>query len=154
MDELSDKISSLLNSPEGLEKVRAVAGMLSSGGLGALGGTGDAAPEPAEAAPASSMGGLADMLAGAASMGGGGGGGGGDAGSLLGGLIDPSMIFKLLPLISQLNGPVHDSRINLLLALKPYMKEDGVGRIDDAVQILKLSKLAGIVMKSFDLKLF
>lgn len=43
-----------------------------------------------------------------------------------------------------ING-AHDKRINLLSALKPYMRESRVSNIDKAIRIIKLTQLSSIL---------
>lgn len=43
-----------------------------------------------------------------------------------------------------ING-THDKRINLLSALKPYMRESRVSNIDKAIRIIKLTQLSSIL---------
>lgn len=53
---------------------------------------------------------------------------------------------KLLPLISELGGGKGkgDARINLLMALKPFLSEKRAPYMDSAVAILKLTGLVGL----------
>ena len=118
--DIADQISSLLNSPDGMDKIRSVAANL-------LGGDGGLTPEtnksaiPQNSAPQNSMPALPDLLSGAENMG------------------------NIMRLISLLNGQSNDKRVNLLLALKPHLSEERSKKIDKAVSIIKIASLLPIL---------
>ena len=68
-------------------------------------------------------------------------GGGGESNplSLLGDL-DPALIQKALRLFSEYRS-TDDRKVALLNALKPFLKEERLAKLDQAVQIAKLSRL-------------
>ena len=59
--------------------------------------------------------------------------------SLLGDL-DPALIQKALRLFSEYRS-TDDRKVALLNALKPFLKEERLAKLDQAVQIAKLSRL-------------
>lgn len=68
---------------------------------------------------------------------------------LLGGL-DPSMLLKITGLLGKMNVK-NDPRVNLLMALKPYMSEKRLESMDSAMKVLKFSQLAFIIKDEFDI---
>lgn len=75
-----------------------------------------------------------------------------DLGKLISGLsgeIDPDM-FKMLGKIMQNTGKSgqDDKNMALLAALRPFLKEKRQAKIDQAIQIAKLSRLARIAIQS------
>ncbi|MBP3361695.1 MAG: hypothetical protein J6N52_12615 [Clostridia bacterium] len=101
------------------EKIKAALSTLSKGG-DSSGGL-----EPAEqsepSAPRSS-GGLADVL---------------DEGTL-------DSLMQIKGIVDNLTNSRNDSRSNLLMSLKPYMRTTRQGSIDTVIRMLNLSKLTGI----------
>ena len=104
---------------------------------------------------------------GGASAGTGPSGGGNDAGGGLGNLlsglnsggnsnngapsplsnIDPeslSYLMQMRDIMSKITDSRSDSRSNLLMSLKPYMRDNRKRSIDSAVRLLNISKLAGL----------
>ena len=63
--------------------------------------------------------------------------------NLGGELPDPTLLLKAGKALSQLNN-TPDDRCNLLEALKPYLRQERKKRIDEAVRILHLLRLAEI----------
>lgn len=55
--------------------------------------------------------------------------------------IDIDMLFKLKSIMSQLNSNEDDPRSNLLLSLKPYLRNDRKDKIDQYIKFLKLGKV-------------
>ena len=81
-------------------------------------------------------------------LGGNGGNGGGNSGgqSPLSN-IDPeslSYLMQMRDIMSKLTDSRGDSRSNLLMSLKPYMRDNRKRSIDSAVRLLNISKLAGL----------
>ncbi len=54
-------------------------------------------------------------------------------------LPDMGMLFKLLPLISELSAP--DENAALLSALRPHLTDERQKKLDEASQLLKLAKV-------------
>lgn len=55
--------------------------------------------------------------------------------------VDPTMLLKAGKAIAQMNGKP-DDRCILLGALKPYLRQERQNRVDEAVRILNLMRLA------------
>lgn len=58
------------------------------------------------------------------------------------GTLDSLMQIK--GIVNNLTNSSNDSRANLLLSLRPYMRSSRQGSIDTAIKLLNLSKLSGI----------
>lgn len=115
MNDISSKISDLLNSPEGLDKIRQAAQSI----------LGDDGEKKAEGAL---------------------------NGIDLNNLSLPEGIFEnigniqnIMRIAGLLNNKKEDSRVNLLLALKPHLSEERGQRIDKAVSMLKIASLLPIL---------
>lgn len=57
------------------------------------------------------------------------------------GNIDFNTIFKIQQIMNSLNDTKSDSRSNLLLSLKPYLKESRKNKIDQYIQLMKIGKI-------------
>lgn len=130
MDDLSQKLNDLLNSPDSMNKIRSA---LSAMGLGGDEGGKAAAPEasPAQTPDLSAL--LAGLTGGQTGVSGekpAGGQGGG---------LDLSMLAKLAPLLSGMGQ--EDENTALLRALRPYLHGDREKRLDDAIQIMKFMRV-------------
>lgn len=55
--------------------------------------------------------------------------------------IDIEMLLKLKNIMSQLNSSADDPRSNLLLSLKPYLRNERKDKIDQYIKFLKLGKV-------------
>ena len=53
-------------------------------------------------------------------------------------LLDPALIGKFLPLLSELNRGGSDERLQLLIALKPFLKPERQDKVERAVKAAKL----------------
>lgn len=149
MDDLAGKLSELLGSPEGLDKIKSLAGLLGQTAF-PQNPPGDVPPAPA-AAPSpltginmDSMKGLAEMLgqafqnspgpeaAPASAM-----------PAAPGGLgIDPGMLqtlMKLAPLLSSFKQ--EDDNTRLLHALRPLLKEPRRKKLDDAIRMMQMLRV-------------
>lgn len=102
MDELSEKLSSLLNDPDGMSRIKEMAQNL-------LGGEKPPEPEPPPLIPD----------------------------------IDIGAITRVMAMMKQ--GTGDDSRVRLLLALKPNLSPDRQAKVDSAIKILKLIELAPLL---------
>ena len=56
--------------------------------------------------------------------------------------ISPELMMQAQGLLKSLTSAGGDSRSNLLMSLKPYMREERRGMIDNAVKLLNIAKLA------------
>lgn len=122
MDDLSDALSSILSSPESMERLKSLASSL----LGEEGQQGTESSDEASARPSVPENSEADSQ--------------GD--SPLGG-IDLNMITKLIPLLSQFNQ--EDDNTKLLKALRPHLHTDRQKRLDEAAKLMQLVKLLPII---------
>ncbi len=117
MDDLNERLAEILNDPESLNRVRAMAENL-------LGNGGQSEPKSNESPPAS------------------------DIGSLFGGDIDPVQMGKIISIMSQLKNRADDSRLNLLLALKPLLSTPKREKVDTAIKLLKIIDLLPLIKDS------
>lgn len=62
------------------------------------------------------------------------------------GNIDINMLFKVKSIMDKMNTNKNDPRSNLLLSLKPYLKESRKSKVEQYVQLLNMSK----VMEAFN----
>ena len=61
------------------------------------------------------------------------------------GNIDMETILKLQNIINSMNSGQNDSRTNLLLSLKPYLKENRRNKVDQYIQLMKMEKIIEIM---------
>lgn len=133
MDDLTSKIDSLLNSPDGMQKIQA-----------AMAAFGQSAPEEpgadsAEASPSLDPNLISQLLG---SLGGGSSEpAASDAGS--GGMPDLGKLMQFLPLLSGMNK--EDENTALLKALRPHLHGEREKRVDDAIQMMKFMKLVPLI---------
>ena len=119
MSEFEDKLNAILSNPEAMAQVMGLAQSLS--GSGAFGGEQrhDGSKSDPTDNVGSSFGSLGDLFA----------------------QIDPKMIERLLPLISELSHGENDERMQLLYALRPFLKEERRDKIERAVKAAKLIQI-------------
>ena len=65
------------------------------------------------------------------------------------GEVDPALLMKVGKAVSGLQGKP-DQRCSLLLALKPYLRPDRQDRVEEAIRLLQLMRLAEIFRKEMD----
>lgn len=119
MSEFEDKLNAILSNPEAMAQVMGLAQSLS--GSGAFG---DGQPQESASAQkdnhtdnaGSSFGNLGDLFS----------------------QIDPKMIERLLPLIGELSRSDNDERMQLLYALRPFLKAERRDKVERAVKAAKL----------------
>lgn len=128
MNEWEDKLNAILSSPETMEQILSLANRLSGGGES--GGASEAAPAESEQTPPTPG---TDPL--------------GGLGSLLGG-FDPTLLQKLLPLVQEYTAGA-DEKQALLLALKPFLKQESQEKVEKAIRITRLSRVIRSSMKLF-----
>lgn len=134
MDDLMSKIQAMLSDEESMNQIKQLAEMFGTGAASQ-----ESAPsQPAQPAPAPDLSALLSGLT-----------GGGQGGSGIGGL-DMGMLLQLQSLFSTVSAG--DKNSELLLALKPLLKEDKHEKIDKAIKILKLLALWSVVKESGLLK--
>lgn len=61
------------------------------------------------------------------------------------GNIDMETIMKMQKIMSSMNSKEPDSRTNLLMSLKPYLKESRRNKVDQYVQLLKMEKIFEVI---------
>lgn len=136
MSEFEEKLNAFLSNPDAMAQVMNLAQSLNLGGEGGAAGGGDPPPggDPSPAGPPPPEGGGVNLAG---------------LGELLGG-IDPQLLQRLLPLAGELAGSGgSDERMQLLYALRPFLKperRDKVERAARAARLLSVGKklLAGL----------
>ena len=113
MDDLAQKISELLGSPDGLQKLQAAASS-----LGML--TGNKTDTPPSAEPVSAS--LPSMP---------------ETGGISG--LEMDTLRKIMPLVSNFRKDSQDTV--LLRAIRPYLQEERQKRLDDSIKIMQMLKL-------------
>ena len=122
MAELEDKLGALLSDPDSMAQVMQLAQQLSQ----TFGTQEQAAPPPPQPENTAS----ADTAG---------------IGSLLGG-IDPKLIMKLLPLLQEY-GKSNSQTMQLLYALRPFLKAERQGKVERAAQLARLIHLGKTFLK-------
>ncbi len=121
MDDVSSKLSEILNDPQSMERVRQMAETLFANGQEPAASTTDTAPKSESAsAPA------ADALT---------------------GLLGEVDIGSVTALLSRLKN-TDDERVRLIMALRPHLSEKRRERADNAIKILKLIDLLPLLKDS------
>ena len=112
MNTLEEQLQAVLSDPETMAQVMDLAKSLNLG---------SAVSEPASAPPANTAdsSGLSGLL----------------------GSVDPDMLLRLMPLLGELTGGGDDQRVQLLYALRPFLKPQRQEKIDRAVQAAKLIRV-------------
>jgi len=132
LSDFEEKLNAILSNPDAMAQVASLAQSLNLGGTGGQGGAGGRTPPAAPAAspappPPAAGGGLGDGLGALSGL-----------GDLLG-QIDPKMIQRLLPLVGELaNDGEADERMQLLYALRPFLKPERRDKVERAVKAAKL----------------
>lgn len=127
MEDLAAKLSELLESPDGLETVKSLAGALLNNQSGGKDGADESPLEKLGA------GGGLDALGGLDSLGG------------LFSSISPNELQAMIKVGNALKSNQQDDRSRLLLALKPHLSTQRQGRVDQAVKILRLISVLPII---------
>lgn len=125
MSEFEEKLNAILSNPDAMSQVMNLAQSLN------LGGGGESPPAQQEDSPGAPSG------SGEQSGGGPGLGDLAGLGSLLG-QIDPAMIQRILPLVGELTGGGNDERMQLLYALRPFLKPERRDKVEKAAKTAKL----------------
>ena len=114
MDDLNSMLEGLLSDPKNVEMLKGIAASLQSG-----------AEKPAEAPSAPSapdLSGLSEMA------------------SLLSS-VDPAVLSRITSLLGAAN--VDGKKTELLNAVRPYLSPEKSGRVDGAIRMMKIMKIAG-----------
>lgn len=69
----------------------------------------------------------------------------------LGFQLDPQLLSNIVSLLGQYNSN-DDQRVALLNALRPFVKEQRYAKLDKAIQIAKLSRMARMALELFRTK--
>lgn len=64
--------------------------------------------------------------------------------------LDPEMMVKLKRIVEK-TSTKNDSRVNLLLALRPYLNDKRKSSMESALKMMRLAKLASIIGEGFEL---
>lgn len=128
MSEWEEKLNTLLSDPDAMAQVMQMAQSLSQ----QLGQPGGAAPPNGAAAPPSPP-----PQEGQA-----------NASSPLPGGIDPSLVQKLLPLLSQLNRPESGETAAFLRALRPFLRPERQDKVERAAQLARFIHLGKTLLLS------
>lgn len=62
--------------------------------------------------------------------------------------FDPGMLAKLMPLMGELTGGEADERVQLLYALRPFLRPERQEKVDRAVQAAKLLRVGRKLLKT------
>jgi len=109
MSEFEDRLNSILNDPEQMDKIASMAKSL-------MGGSGQ---EPGPQAAPAAEGGMSSLLEG----------------------LDPGMLQRMMKVMSGMKqGP--DENTALLEAMKPFLKEKRRAKMDRAIKLAKMAKVA------------
>lgn len=125
MSEWEDKLNTLISDPDAMAQVMQMAQSLSQQ-MGASGGATSSSGGPTAAAehpPPQEL------------------------SSLLGG-VDPTLIQRLLPLLSQMNRAESSETTAFLLALRPFLKPERRDKVERAAQLARLIHLAKLFLLS------
>ncbi len=133
MSDFEEKLNAILSNPESMGQIMNLAQSLNLGGGGEPSGEGGpAAPQP-EAPPENASSGIPDGLSG--------------LGSLLG-QLDPKLIGRLLPLAGELAGGGNDERMQLLYALRPFLKPERRDKVERAAKTARLIHVGKKLLQS------
>ena len=133
MSDFEEKLNAILSNPESMGQIMNLAQSLNLGGGGAPSGEGGHAAHQPEASPESASSGIPDGLSG--------------LGSLLG-QIDPKLIGRLLPLAGELAGGGNDERMQLLYALRPFLKPERRDKVERAAKTARLIHVGKKLLQS------
>ena len=133
MSEWEEKLNTLLSDPDAMAQVMNIAQNLSQ----QMGQSGGSAPPPPPAGGAAGPAPSASPTPPPQ----------GDPSSLLGG-IDPGMIAKLLPVLSQLNRPESGETAAFLRALRPFLKPERQDKVERAAQLARFIHLGKTLLLS------
>lgn len=124
MSEWEDKLNTLISDPDAMAQVMQMAQSLSQQ-MGASGGAASASGNPTAAAEQPPQ----------------------ELSSLLGG-VDPALIQRLLPLLSQMNRAESSETTAFLLALRPFLKPERRDKVERAAQLARVIHLAKLFLLS------
>ena len=135
MSDFEEKLNSVLSNPDAMSQIMNLAQSLNLGGRGGespqggQGGGNEPPPPPPPSGGGDGLGGLAGL------------------GSLLG-QIDPKWINRLLPLVGELTGGGSDERMQLLYALRPFLKPERQDKVERAAKTARLIHVGKKLLQS------
>ena len=135
MSDFEEKLNSVLSNPDAMSQIMNLAQSLNLGGgggespQGGQGGGDEPPPPPPPSGGGDGLGGLAGL------------------GSLLG-QIDPKWINRLLPLVGELTGGGSDERMQLLYALRPFLKPERQDKVERAAKTARLIHVGKKLLQS------
>lgn len=135
MSDFEEKLNSVLSNPDAMSQIMNLAQSLNLGGgggespQGGQGGGNEPPPPPPPSGGGDGVGGLAGL------------------GSLLG-QIDPKWINRLLPLVGELTGGGSDERMQLLYALRPFLKPERQDKVERAAKTARLIHVGKKLLQS------
>lgn len=120
MEDLSTKLTQLLNDPEGMKQLQSMAqGLMGEGGLDLSALMPQQQEKPVMP----------------------------DVSGLMGG-ISPDQMGMMMKLMSAFNSTKEDDRTRLLMALRPHLTDKRQQRVDQAVKLLKLASVLPLISES------
>ena len=125
MSEWEDKLNTLISDPDAMAQVMQMAQNLSQQ-MGASGGAASSSGGPTAAADVPPPQELSSLLGG----------------------VDPALIQRLLPLLSQMNRAESSETTAFLLALRPFLKPERRDKVERAAQLARLIHLAKLFLLS------
>lgn len=125
MAEFDDTLNSLLSNPDAMSQIMQLAQSLS-------GGQNESSPPPQQTAPQPIAAPVFQPHSPPLPQ------NEGNVLSALTGGIDPSLLFKLMPLIQELGSQQNSNARQLLYALRPYLKEERQEKVERALQLARL----------------
>lgn len=127
MGEFEEKLQSILGDPNAMSQIMSIAQSITAGSRD---GDGPSAPKEEDPAPPAAA---AQAAA--------------DPFSMLGSL-DPRLLQVGMRLLAEYNGE-DDKKTALLAALRPFVKRERYAKVDQAIQIAKLSRVIRVALDAF-----
>lgn len=123
MSEFEDKLQSILGNPDAMNQIMSIAQSLSGSSRDDQTAESTAAVQEQDHSPSLDLTSMFDHL-------------------------DPRLLQLGMQLLSEYNRQ-DDNKIALLTALQPFIKEDRYAKLDQAIQIAKLSRVIRVALDSF-----
>ncbi len=134
MSDFEEKLNSVLSNPEAMSQIMNLAQSLNLGG-----GPAEGAQEGGSTEGSPPPGGGGEMPEGLGGLAG--------LGSLLG-QVDPKLLEELLPLAGELAGGGNDERMQLLYALRPFLKPERRDKVERAARTARLIHVGKKLLQS------
>ena len=119
MGDFEEKLNAILSNPEAMSQVMNLAQSLNLNGSGGGETAQENSPPPPKGGESAGLGEMANL------------------GNLLG-QIDPNMLQRVLPLVKELAGDQNDERMQLLYALRPFLRPERRDKVEQAARTAKL----------------